>query len=419
MEVRYLILPRKFRGTDALLFVLASSTLLPGTPVPSAEQPAWHRHTIDAADRAQGKRGADGVRVADINGDGRLDVTTGWEQGGAIRVALNPGPATSRRPWPAVTVGQVRSPEDAVFVDLDSDGQLDVVSSCEGNTREVFVHWAPADRRRQRDPKAWTTGSIPSVAKKQAWMYALPMDIDGRNGVDLVVGSKGQSAGVGWLESPENPRDLSSWKYHRLENAGWIMSLEPRDIDKDGDTDVVVSDRRGPRRGVYWLENPGPVAARRNSNWTRHDIGARGVEVLFLALGDLDQDGRLDVLTAARESRLLYCRRTRDGWAEHSIPLPDKFRYGKGVAIGDIDGNGQPDVVMANRGDPKKRAVSWMSYRDSPTSGNWVTTRISDAAGSKFDLIQLIDIDGDGDLDVMSCEEVANLGVFWYENPRK
>ncbi|MED5447287.1 MAG: FG-GAP-like repeat-containing protein, partial [Planctomycetota bacterium] len=95
------------------------------------------------------------------------------------------------------------------------------------------------------------------------------------------------------------------------------------------------------------------------------------------------------------------------------------FRYGKGVAIGDIDGNGQPDVVMANRGDPKKRAVSWMSYRDSPTSGNWVTTRISDAAGSKFDLIQLIDIDGDGDLDVMSCEEVANLGVFWYENPRK
>ena len=44
MEVRYLILPRKFRGTDALLFVLASSTLLPGTPAhvlafPSA--PPW------------------------------------------------------------------------------------------------------------------------------------------------------------------------------------------------------------------------------------------------------------------------------------------------------------------------------------------------------------------------------------------
>ena len=141
--------------------------------------------------------------------------------------------------------------------------------------------------------------------------------------------------------------------------------------------------------------------------------------MLFVAVGDLDGDGVSDVLSAARQNRLFYCRRTRRGWSEHAIPLPDRFRFGKGVAIGDINGDRQPDVVMANRGDPKKRAVSWMSYRGSPTSGNWTTTRISDAAGSKFDLVQLVDIDGDGDLDVMSCEEVANLGVFWYENPRK
>ena len=207
------------------LVVLAVAVLSATTPLWAAEQPAWPRHTIDAADRDAGKRGADGVRLADINGDGRLDVTTGWEQGGAIRVCLNPGPAASRRPWPAVTVGRVTSPEDAVFADLDGDGQLDVVSSCEGNARRIFVHWAPADRRRQRDPRAWTTGSIPAVAGKQAWMYALPLDIDGRRGIDLVVGSKGRSAGVGWLESPANPRDLSGWKYHRLVDAGWIMSL--------------------------------------------------------------------------------------------------------------------------------------------------------------------------------------------------
>ena len=401
------------------LVVLALAVLSAATPLWAAEQPAWRRHTIDAADRAAGKRGADGVRLADINGDGRLDVTTGWEQGGAIRVCLNPGPAAARRPWPAVTVGRVTSPEDAVFVDLDGDGQLDVVSSCEGNTRRIFVHWAPADRRRQRDPRAWTTGSIPAVAGKQAWMYALPLDIDGRRGIDLVVGSKGHSAGVGWLQSPVDPRNLSGWKYHRLVDAGWIMSLEPCDIDADGDIDVVVSDRRGPRRGVYWLENPGPAASRAGRSWPRHEIGARGIEVLFLALGDLDGDGRVDVLSAARESRLLFCRGTPGGWTEHSIRLPDGFRYGKGVAIGDIDGDGQPDVVMTNRGDPKKRAVSWMSYRGSPSSGNWAITRISDVAGSKFDLVQLLDVDSDGDLDVMSCEEVANLGVFWYENPGK
>ena len=31
--------------------------------------------------------------------------------------------------------------------------------------------------------------------------------------------------------------------------------------------------------------------------------------------------------------------------------------------------------------------------------------------------MELIDLDGDGDLDVMTCEERKNLGVIWYENP--
>ena len=60
----------------------------------------WKRHTID-----QSSRGADGVRVADVNGDGQLDLVTGWEEGGVIRVYLNPGAKQSQRPWPAVTVG--------------------------------------------------------------------------------------------------------------------------------------------------------------------------------------------------------------------------------------------------------------------------------------------------------------------------
>ncbi|MFP6768703.1 MAG: VCBS repeat-containing protein, partial [Planctomycetaceae bacterium] len=175
----------------------------------------WTRHTIDAADRGLGKRGADGVRLADINGDGRPDVTTGWEQGGAIRVCLNPGPRRSKKPWPGVTVGNVGSPEDAVFADLDGDGQLDVISCCEGRNRSIFVHWAPADRRRQRDAGAWTTAAIPAVAGRQQWMYALPLDVDGRHGIDLVVGSKGAGGSVGWLESPRDPRRLNDWTFHR------------------------------------------------------------------------------------------------------------------------------------------------------------------------------------------------------------
>ena len=56
----------------------------------------WNRHTIDSSNRVAGKRGADGVRLLDVNHDGRLDITTGWEEGGAVAIYLNPGPEKAR-----------------------------------------------------------------------------------------------------------------------------------------------------------------------------------------------------------------------------------------------------------------------------------------------------------------------------------
>ncbi len=99
-------------------------------PAISATAEPWKRHTIDKS-----SKGADGVRLMDVNGDGLLDVATGWEEGGVVRAYINPGPKKSKAEWPAVTVGRVKSAEDAVFFDVDKDGAIDVVSCCEGGVR--------------------------------------------------------------------------------------------------------------------------------------------------------------------------------------------------------------------------------------------------------------------------------------------
>ncbi len=369
----------------------------------------WKRHVIDSS-----SRGADGVRMADINGDGRADIVTGWEEGGVIRVYLNPGAANARQEWPAVTVGRVESPEDAVFFDVDGDGVLDVVSSCEGRQRSMFVHWAPRRKESLLNPEAWRTEPLPAARNAMRWMFAVPLQVDGRGGVDLVAGGRDAGAQLGWFEAAANPRRLADWKWHPLIEAGWIMSIVPLDMDGDGDTDILVSDRKGGGRGVFWLERPNKTAEL-TRRWRRHDIGALGQEVMFLSTADLDGDGLLDVLTAVKP-RFIYFHRRLDGsglrWNESRIPFPETAGTAKAVRAGDIDGDGQLDLVFTCEAAPgDKVAVMWLSR-----SG---AVDISGAQGTKYDLLELVDLDADGDLDVLTCEETDGLGVIWYENPAK
>jgi len=165
--------------------LLVSASVLVFASVSAAP---WRRHTIDAS-----SSGADGARLMDVNGDGYQDIATGWEEGGVVRAYLHPGYMNVKGAWPAVTVGK---PEDAVFVDLDSDGSVDVVSACEGQTKTIYVHWAPKDRAKYLSPRAWTTEAIPVTAHREAWMFVLPLDVDGKDGIDLVVGSKGEGASI-------------------------------------------------------------------------------------------------------------------------------------------------------------------------------------------------------------------------------
>ena len=402
--------------SNTIIIVAAVAAVIEAASGPPTAGEPWAMHIIDNS-----SRGADGVRLADVNGDGRPDIATGWEEGGRIAICLNPGPAESRKPWPAVTVGRVGNPEDAVLVDLDGDGAMDVVSACEGSTRTLYVHWAPREPARYADPSAWKTEPIPFSRGLQMWMYCLPLQIDGVRGVDLVAGGK-NGARLGWIESPRNPRDLAAWTWHPLCDVGWVMSIASADMDGDGDADLVVTDRKGPASGCFWLENPGPGPAQALP-WARHDIGGQGREVMFLVLADLDRDGLQDVLVATKPRTILWLRRlSPDGrkWETRTIQFPESAGTAKGLAVGDIDGDGRPDIVVSCEGAAGARpGVLWLSCRNAPTDAEWDAHDISGPPGTKYDLLELLDMDGDGDLDVLACEEAENLGVFWYENPRK
>ncbi|MFH1299650.1 MAG: VCBS repeat-containing protein [Planctomycetota bacterium] len=408
-----------FKQVGRTLLLLSTLFTSPAMAEDLQRGKAWELHLID-----QSSRGADGVKLADFDGDGLQDIATGWEEGNLTRIYRNPGPALAKQLWPAQTVGTTPQVEDAAWIDLNHDGRLEVVSCCEGKSQTIFVHWAP-----EHDPfqKQWQQEVLPASQGKMMWMFAVPAQIDQQPGLELVAGGKGKGAQIGWFQPGDNPRHLADYRWTSLSPAGWIMSLFALDMDGDGDQDLLTTDRKGKLRGCRWLENPGARAAATAANWRNHGVGGEDREVMFARVADLDQDGLQDILVVTRlPDELLWFRRLDQSglkWDKQVIPFPANTGHGKGVAVGDMNLDGRPDVVIScGSAEPPKSGMFWMSFSKSGSELKWETHEISGPRGIKYDRIELLDLDADGDLDVLSCEErdqKQGLGVFWYENPAR
>jgi len=376
----------------------------------------WTLHIIDNT-----SGGADGVRIEDINSDGLKDIATGWEEGGVTKIYLHPGYEKVKQLWPSIQVGRTRSVEDAVFADVDRDGFFDVISCCEGDFRRMNIHWGPSSNRNYAKAALWKTDPISSSTNRMQWMFCYPLQVDKKDGVELVAAGKNNQAEIGWFQVPENPHDMDLYKWHSISSVGWVMSIFPYDMDNDQDMDIVISDRKGELRGCRWLENPG-IGPGQTQQWKNHFIGGRDSEVMFMTIADYDQDGVDDVLAAAKPNKIFLFKRndnTKIEWEESLFYFPENTGTAKAVAVGDLNHDGRKDIVFScEKADSGKSGVMGMSF----LNNKWIYFDISGKKGIKFDRIELLDLDGDGDLDILTTEERENnygLGVIWYENPLK
>lgn len=370
-------------------------------------------------------QGADGVRLIDANHDGLPDITTPWEEGGKITVSLHPGSDAVREEWPTKIIAEVPSPEDSVWADLNGDGIYEVITCAEGKERSLWVHW-----NRGGGPLGeWISEPFPQLRNTQQWMYCLPAQVDGRYGTDLILGSKGDNASIIWLEAPPQSfaSELSEWKVRKICDAGWTMSLVPVNNKIGVLSDLFVTDRKKETKAAKRFESVLGAVGYTVADWRRTQpfseeiIGSTDQEPMFMDLADLDQDGLLDVVLATYSDEIDVHRQARQGWkftAESwTIKMPPNTGTGKSVGIGDIDLDGDMDIAFTCGNSEGKHGVMWLSYRESPKETEWAAHDIGGLTGTKFDRLELIDLDNDGDLDLLTCEEKENLGVIWYENP--
>ena len=396
----------------------------------------WNMWVIDTSGN-----GADGVHTGDINRDGLVDVVSGWEQSGDLMLYLNPGPAGVRdtAAWSRVDISggvTIEGIEDAAFADLDLDGLDDaVISSIEDDTQTLGIHWLAGDNL--EDPADWRAINL-APAKHAGYMKARTAQIDGVGGADIVAGTKsmeGNKASIFWFKAPQgsSPGTASQWQRFYVGPVNVkTVTLVLKDMDADGLLDIVFAGRNG----VGWFRNPGYEALGKSpasATWEQVTITAKGSEFTFC---DGVVDGMEDMIVATSHKSGMVAKWLKRldasgrNWAEYPI-TSDSLRAEnssimkfviKGVACGYVDGDERIDVVFTGSG--YGHGVFMMSPRsDIPSGMTWDLTNLTPYADRmKYDNLRLVDLDGDGDLDILTTEEgegiyTAGKGVLWLENP--
>lgn len=215
-------------------------------------------------------------------------------------------------------------------------------------------------------------------------------DVDGDGDPDMLSGRILLVNTGSPTTEPFEPHDVGTIHSHDTEFA---------DVDGDGDMDALANSDQS---GLYWYEIPEDVTrpwpAHRISSADEHEIHG-GVSPR--AVGDIDGDGDPDVVTG----RGWYENTDGSGrsWELHeTIDLGEPHRYGIAVRtwVGDLDGDGDADVVQAEADNPDGR-LAWF---ENDGEGNWTRHIIrSDGAGLDFHSLAVADFDLDEDLDVFSC----------------
>jgi hypothetical protein len=220
-------------------------------------------------------------------------------------------------------------------------------------------------------------------------------DIDGAGLLDILVG--GQK--LVWYRAPGWARTILA------EGIDFGTDIQVGDVDSDGDLDVIAPDSLD-RENVLWFENPRPRGDPTTA-WRKHVIGTfAGVGSPHphdLAVGDIDGNGKLDVVTR-RGRTTVWLQTDPSSWTK--VDLANAVPGREGTALGDLDNDGDLDVVLNGY---------WMEAPAAKADGAaWVKHTI-DAEWPADASVAVADLDQDGRRDViLARSEGAGGRLAWY-----
>lgn len=226
-------------------------------------------------------------------------------------------------------------------------------------------------------------------------------DVNGDGKNDIVIGGKRGEGNIVWYENP-------SWARHTIGTASLEAGGCLVDINGSGRLDLYVGNPKDadPNTELYWFECPEDPT----QLWTRHLITDKYVKYHDQAVGDVDGDGKMELLFASQGSQVLGYFDVPDDptvepWPDDCLHVIAEDCHVEGLVIVDLDGDGENEVI-AGPGFFKRQA-----------DGSWTQTVIAEDFDPRT-LANIGDFDGDGQVDILLSEGELDAGkVAWFKGP--
>jgi hypothetical protein len=291
--------------------------------------------------------------------------------------------------WQKKPLHTIGTTSDVSAEDFNGDGHLDMLAIVDNNK----IAWYE-----NNGLQTFTEHFIVSNANNIRAVF--PEDINNDGKMDFMAAISHIDNKIVWYRNDGTGSFTEIIVTENDDISGNYYDIFVKDMDSDGDKDVIVSDLYD----LFWYENMGEGAFAGDKKTIGTDIYS--IKSIFAA--DMDADGKMDVLSASEGGELaLHHNLGFDIFEEIQIPAELSFKYA--VLAEDIDQDGDLDILSGGTN------LSTFAWHENTAPLTYTLHSLS-SSNERNNQVFAADMDNDGDIDLLNVFSYEGGSIYWHEN---
>ena len=327
-----------------------------------------------------------GLDAGDVDRDGQLDVISGRY------IYHNPG-GDMTQAWKRTVLDD--NVDGIFYTDVDNDAEADIIAMALPN-----IYWYEALNEGGTVYRRTLISSVPATSHVNSQGFEKADVISGGK-TELLIAGNGNVYAIG---IPDTPKAGALWPTYLIAGNTSDEGIGFGDLDGDGDVDLACGRRpegEGEPTILVWFENPGHT----NSFWPSYTVGHTIHPIDRIEIADLNGDGQAEIVMAEErypglepDGSLFWFSATADlkqEWQKHLIVTQYSSNN---LDLADIDRDGDIDLLTCEHKGQALELQLWENDGQANFSKHIIDTGKENHLGAQW-----VDLDGDGDLDIIGA----------------